>query len=153
MNIEKRLEELGLILPEVSKPAASYVQTKRTNNLIYISGQMPVSDGEIAYKGKLGQEYTKEEGYEAAKLCALNLIAQLKEAIGDLDRIEQIVNLKGYVASTADFYEHPYVINGASDVMVKVFGEKGKHTRCALATNVLPFNIPVEVELIAEVRD
>ncbi|HZJ76852.1 MAG TPA: RidA family protein [Oscillospiraceae bacterium] len=153
MNIDKQIEELGIILPKASKPAAAYVQTKISNNLVFISGQMPVLNGEIKYKGKLGQEYTKEEGYAAAKLCGLNLIAQLKDTINNLNRVKQIVHLKGFVASSSDFYEHPYVINGASDLMEEVFGEKGKHTRCALGTNVLPFNVPVEIELIVEIED
>lgn len=153
MSTEMRMEEQGIVLPVVSEPVASYVQVKTIGNLVYISGQMPVLNGEQNYKGKLGQEYTKEEGYEAARLCGLNLIAQLKNTIGNLDKVNQIVHLKGFVASTSDFFEHPYVINGASDLMIEIFGEKGKHTRCALGTNVLPFNVPVEVELIVEIKE
>ncbi len=152
MLVEKQIESLGITLPEAPQPIASYVPAKVIGNMVYISGQGPIINGTQMYTGKVGDKCTKEDGYEAAKMCGLNLIAQLKKAIGDLDRVKQIVHLKGFVASTTDFFEHPAVINGASDLMLEVFGEAGKHTRCALGTNVLPTDIPVEIELVVEIK-
>lgn len=151
MLVEKRIEELGIKLPTAPTPIASYVPIKVIDKILYISGQGPIINGKQMYTGKIGSEYTKEEGYEAARLCGFNLIAQLKQALGNLDNIKQVIHIKGYVASTNDFYNQPFVINGVSDLMVEVFGEKGKHTRCALGTSVLPTNIPVEVEMMVEV--
>lgn len=153
MIVEKRLEELNIILPDEPLPVASYVSTKIIGNMVYISGQGPILNGKQMFTGKLGAECSKEEGYEAAKICGLNLIAQLKKAIGDLDKVKEIVHLKGFVASAADFYEQPAVINGASDLMIKIFGDAGRHTRCALGTSVLPTNIPVEIELVVELKE
>lgn len=153
MKIEKRLEELGVKLPEPAKPVAAYVPFRRTGNLIYISGQDCRVNGELKYKGKVGKDVTEEEAYEAAKITAINLLAILKSAVGDLDRVKQIVNLHGYVNSADGFVRQPFVINGASEFLVEVFGEKGKHSRCALSCNELPFDTPVEIEMIVEVED
>ncbi|NLY91306.1 MAG: RidA family protein [Firmicutes bacterium] len=153
MKIEKRLEELGVKLPEPAKPVAAYVPFRRTGNLIYISGQDCRVNGELKYKGKVGKDVTEEEAYEAAKITAINLLAILKSAVGDLDRVKQIVNLHGYVNSAPGFVRQPFVINGASEFLVEVFGEKGKHSRCALSCNELPFDTPVEIEMIVEVED
>ncbi len=151
MFIEKRLQELGIKLPAPPVPVASYTAYKISGNLVFVSGQGPIIEGVQQYKGKLGSDYALEEGVQAARLCGLNLISILKSAVGDLDRVRQIVNLKGYVASADDFYAQPQVINGASDLMKEVFGEVGVHSRCALGVNVLPLNLPVEIELIAEI--
>jgi len=152
MKIEQRLVELGIKLPDAPVPVASYVPCVRTGNLIFISGQGPVYNKVRKYTGKVGKERTKEEGYQAAYICALNLLAQLKNYIGDLDKVEKIVHIKGFVASGNDFYEQPFVVNGASDLMVKLFGDEiGMHSRCAIGINVLPNDITAEVEMIVEV--
>ena len=153
MEIEKKLEDLGVKLPEAAKPVAAYVPFKRTGNLIFISGQDCRINGELQYKGKVGREVTEEEAYAAARTTAINLLAVLKSAIGDLDKVKQIVNLHGYVNSAEGFVRQPFVINGASEFLVEVFGEKGKHSRCALSCNELPFDTPVEIEMIVEVED
>ncbi|MDR0290587.1 MAG: RidA family protein [Treponema sp.] len=152
MKIENRLKELNIELPEAPMPVAAYVPCKKTGNLVFVSGQGPSINGKETRLGKLGSELTVEQGYQAARGCALNLLAQLKKFLGDLDCVKNIVHIKGFVASDANFYAHPQVVNGVSDLMVEVFGEAGRHTRCALGANVLPGNIPVEVELIAEVE-
>jgi len=152
MKIEKRLCDLNIELPTPPKPVASYVSYKIIGNMLYVSGQGPVINGRKMYSGKVGAELTAEEGYQAARWCAVNLLAQMKKAVGDLDNIKQIVHIKGFVASADNFFGQPQVINGASDLMVEVFGEDGRHTRCALGTNTLPDNIPAEVEVIAEIK-
>lgn len=152
MKVEKRLEELNIILPEAPQPIANFQTFKQFENVIVISGQGPIINGEQKFAGKLGAEYDIEQGKEAARLCALNLLAQLKLALGDLDRVKQIINLRSFVASTNEFYDQPLVTNGASDLLVEVFGELGKHSRCALGTSVLPGNIPVEIELMVEIN-
>ena len=153
MKIEKRLEELGVKLPEPAKPVAAYLPFRRTGNLIYISGQDCRVNGELKYKGKVGKDVTEEEAYEAARITAINLLAILKSAVGDLDKVKQIVNLHGFVNSADGYVRQPFVINGASEFLVEVFGDKGKHSRCALSCNELPFNTPVEIEMIVEVED
>lgn len=153
MIVEKRMDELGIELPDQAKPVASYLPCVRTGKLIFISGQGTSYNGVRKFIGRVGKERTKEEGYQAAYLCGLNLLAQLKGFIGDLDQVRKLVHLKGYVASSDDFYEQPAVVNGASDLMLKVFGnEIGQHSRCAIGTNVLPNNITVEVEMVVELR-
>lgn len=152
MKIEDKLKEIGLELPEVPKPVAKYIPAKIVNNLVFCSGQGPKKDGEYIYVGRVGKEVSLEEGYEAAKICALNCLAAIKSVIGSLDDIDEIINLRGFVNSSIDFYRQPEVINGASDLMVKIFGEKGKHTRCALGTSVLPDNIPVELEMVLSTK-
>jgi enamine deaminase RidA (YjgF/YER057c/UK114 family) len=151
MKIENRLKELNIELPEAPAPVAAYVPCKKSGNLVFVSGQGPSVNGRETVLGKVGGELTLEEGYQAARLCGLNLLAQLKKFLGDLDCVKGIVHVKGFVASDNNFYLQPKVINGVSDLMVEVFGEPGRHTRCALGVNVLPGNIPVEAELIAEV--
>ena len=152
MKIENKLKELGLSLPEVPKPVAEYIPAKIVGNLVFCSGQGPVKEGKFVYIGKLGGKLSLNEGYEAAKICALNCLAAIKSVIGSLDNIDEIINLRGFVNSTPDFYRQPEVINGASELIVKIFGEKGKHTRCALGTSVLPSNIPVELEMIVSIK-
>ena len=152
MKIKDKLKELGLILPEVPKPVAEYIPVKILGNLVFCSGQGPIKDGKFIYVGRVGEEVSLEEGYESAKVCAINCLAAIKSVIGSLDKIEEIVNLRGFVNSSLDFYRQPEVINGASELIVKIFGEKGKHTRCALGTSVLPGNIPVELEMIVSIK-
>jgi len=131
---------------------AEYIPAKKVGNLVFCSGQGPIKDGKFIYIGRVGQEVSLEEGYEAAKICAINCLAAIKSIISSLDKIDEIVSLRGFVNSSLDFYQQPAVINGASELMVKIFGEKGKHTRCALGTSVLPGNIPVELEMIVSIK-
>ena len=152
-EIDRRLAELGITLPQAAKPVANYVPWVRTGNLVFISGQGPIADGAVAYPGCLGATVTLEDGIKSARLCALNVLAQLKDACGgDLDRVKRVVKLLGFVNSTADFKDHPKVINGASDLMVEVFGDKGRHARSAVASPSLPMGISTEVEAIIEVE-
>jgi len=144
---------LGFVLPVATKPLGSYVPYKIVGNMVHLSGQGPFVEGQSIYSGKVGGAVSQDQGYEAARVCALNLLAQLKTAAGSLDNVKQIISVKGYVASESDFTGHPSVINGASDLLVDVFGESGKHVRCALGTNVLPVDIPVEIEMVAELKD
>lgn len=150
-ELERKIEELGFVLPECPKPVASYVVAVEEKGLIYASGQTPVVDGILKYQGKVGQDVTVEQAYDAASICALRLIAELKSLIGDLDRIHRIVKVSGYVNGIEGFKDHPQVINGASDLIVKIFGDKGKHARIAIGVQSLPDNAPVEVELIASI--
>ena len=152
MKIEHKIKELGLILPEAPKPVAEYIPAKKSGNLVFTSGQGPIKDGKFVYVGKVGGEVSLKEGYEAAKICAINCLAAIKSVIGSLDNIDEIVKVKGYVNSTSDFYRQPEVVNGASELIVKIFGEKGKHARSALGTSVLPGNIPVELEVIVSIK-
>jgi enamine deaminase RidA (YjgF/YER057c/UK114 family) len=150
--IDKRLAELGLTLPTPAKPVANYVPWVRTGNLVFISGQGPLADGKLLYQGRLPDTVSIEDGQKSARLCAVNVLAQLREALGgDLDRVIRVVKLVGFVNAAPDFADHPKVINGASDLMVEVFGDKGRHARSAVGSPSLPFNISVEVEAIIEV--
>lgn len=150
-KIENRLQQLGYTLPPPPPTMANYVSCVRTGNLLYTSGAGCYVDGKPLYLGRLGADVTIEEGYEAAKITALNLLSMLKAELGDLDRIVRKVKLFALVSSAPDFYEQPRVINGASDLLIEVFGEAGKHARAAAGTSVLPFNNPLEIELIVEV--
>ena len=151
-QIDKRLAELGIEIPTAPKAVANYVPWLRTGNLVFISGQGPMIDGKIIYTGTLGDGVSAEDGAKSARLCAINIIAQLREACGgDLDRVKRIVKLVGFVNAAPSFANHPQVINGASDLMVEVFGDKGRHARSAVGAPSLPFAISVEVEAIAEV--
>lgn len=151
-QIDNRLAELGLTLPQAAKPIANYVPWVRTGNLVFISGQGPIADGKITLQGRLGDSISIEDGIKSARLSAINVIAQLKDACGgDLDKVVRIVKLVGFVNATHDFTDHPKVINGASDLMVEVFGDKGRHARSAVASPSLPFGISTEVEAIVEV--
>jgi enamine deaminase RidA (YjgF/YER057c/UK114 family) len=150
--IDARLEELGIELPQAAAAVANYVPYVFTGNLVFVSGQVTIDKGEFKYLGKVGSDLSVEQGQEAARLCALNIIAQLKEACGgDLDRVERIVKLGGFVNSTPDFKDQPKVINGASDLMVEVFGDKGKHARAAVSAGALPVGVAVEVDAVAEI--
>ena len=151
-KVESRLNEMGLELPVAPKPVAAYVPAKQCDNLVFTAGQIPFLNGELKFKGKLGQDLTIEEGYEAAKLCALNCLSVIKGVIGDLDRIEEIVKLNGFVNGTLEFTDHPKVINGASEFLGQLFGEAGKHARAAVGCSNLPMNAACEVELIVKVK-
>jgi enamine deaminase RidA (YjgF/YER057c/UK114 family) len=153
MKIEEKIKKMGIEIPEVAKPVASYVPFRRVGNLIYISGQDCRVNGKLKYEGKVGRDVTEEEAYEAARITAINLLAILKSAIGNLDKVVKIINLHGFVNSADGFVRQPMVINGASDLLLEVFGENGKHSRCALSANELPFNTPVEIEMIVEVEN
>ncbi len=153
-KIEKRLEELGITPPEAPPPVASYAPFVRTGNLLYLAGLGPAGrpDG-TSPTGKLGQDLTVEEGYEAARLTGINLLARLRGAVGDLDRVRQIVKLLSMVNSTPEFGDQPAVANGCSDLLVEVFGDRGRHARSAVGMAALPNNIPVEIEMIVEIED
>lgn len=152
-DIDKRLGELGITLPAATKPVANYVPWVRTGNLIFLSGQVPIENGKVAYTGAVGGTVSLEDGAKAARICAINLISQIKDACGgNLDRVTRIVKLVGFVNATPDFSDHPKVINGASDLMVEVFGDKGRHARSAVASPSLPLGVSVEVEAIVEVE-
>ena len=153
MSFEETIKKLNLQLPEARDPVGSYVATKIVGNLLYVSGQISISaDGKLI-QGKVGKELKTEDGYEAAKRCGLNIISQVKKACdGDLSKIKSCVKLTGFVNSTEDFVEQPKVINGASDLIVSVFGVAGMHTRAAVSTNSLPLGVSVEVDAIFELN-
>ena len=153
-RIEARLAELGITLPDAPPPVASYVPFVRTGNLLYLAGLGPADrpDG-TSPTGKLGHDLTVEEGYEAARLTGINLLARLRGAVGDLDRVKQIVKLLSMVNSTPEFRDQPAVANGCSDLLVEVFGDRGQHARSAVGMASLPNNIPVEIEMIVEIEE
>jgi enamine deaminase RidA (YjgF/YER057c/UK114 family) len=152
--IEERLNSLGITLQTPAKPAGSYLPVVKTRNLVFVSGQLPVEIGsktlEIKFKGKVGKDITIIDGKEAAKLCAINALAHLKDALLNLDHIKRFVKLSGFVNCDASFSSHPEVINGASDFLVQLFGEKGRHSRVAVGISSLPFDSAVEIDFIVE---
>ncbi len=150
--IEKRLEELGIKLTNAPDPIANYVSVRRDGKTLYFSGAGPIIDGKAVIQGKLGKDLTVEQGYEAARLAAINLIASMKRELGDLDQVDCILKLFGLVASADDFYQQPAVINGASDLLAEVFGDRGKHARSAMGTSVLPLNLPLEIDMIIKIK-
>jgi enamine deaminase RidA (YjgF/YER057c/UK114 family) len=151
-EIKERLRERGIELPKPAPAAANYVPFVRSGNLVFVAGQVTLGPNGLEYQGKLGAEYGVEDGQKAARLCALNIIAQLSAALdGDLDRVRRIVKLGGFVNATPEFDQHPAVLNGASDLMVEVFGDKGRHARFAVGAPCLPFNVAVEIDAIVEV--
>ena len=152
MSAEKKLKELGIVLPPVSAPAANYVNAVQTGNLLYLAGKGPLSVGGKRPAGKLGREYSVEQGYQHARTTGLDLIAVMKAELGSLDRVKRIVKVLGMVNCMPEFTDPPKVINGASDLFVQVFGEKGRHARSAVGMNSLPMGIPVEIEVIVEVE-
>ena len=152
-DIEARLSELGIELPEAAAPAANYIPFVVSGKLIFVSGQITLWNGEIKYKGRVGVDFTVDEGYQAARLCGLNLLAQAKVAAGgDLNNISRVVKLGGFVNSLPDFTDQPEVVNGVSDLMVDVFGDHGKHARFAVSAGTLPRNVAVEVDGIFELK-
>jgi enamine deaminase RidA (YjgF/YER057c/UK114 family) len=152
MKTERRLKELGIELAEPTSPMANYVNAVRTGNLLYLAGKGPGLPGHPLPVGKVGQEFTTEQGYEYARQVGLSLIAVMKAELGDLDRVRRIVKVLGMVNGTPDFGEQPEVINGCSDLFVTVFGERGRHARSAVGMGSLPRGIPVEIEVIVEVN-
>ena len=149
-RIDRKLEELGLTLPQAAAPVASYIPTVLANGMLHISGQLPFKDGALV-TGRVGDGVSLEDAQEAAKLCALMLVAQMKAALGTLGRVERIVKLGVFVNSTGDFTDQPKVANGASDLMVALFGEAGKHARSAVGVPVLPLGAAVEIDAIVQV--
>lgn len=153
-EIEKKLEELGIALDAGPEPMANYVSVQKAGSLWFFSGAGPFENGKPTVLGRLGENMTTEEGYQAARLAGINLLAVLKRELGgDWDKLEQIVKVQGFVNSTPDYYEQPKVINGTSDLLVSVLGDRGRHARTAVGTNALPFRIPLEVEMIVKVKD
>lgn len=150
-NPEDRLAELGLTLPDVPTPAAAYVPTVRTGPYVYVSGQVPVVQGKLPATGKVGAEVDPERAKELAQTCALNALAAIKGEVGDLAAVKRVVKVLGFVASAPDFTGQPQVINGASELLIHVFGDAGKHARSAVGMAALPLDAPVEVEMIVEV--
>ncbi|HLP36806.1 RidA family protein [Lacibacter sp.] len=149
---DEKIKDLGLQLPPASKPIANYVKYVRTGNLIFLAGHGPTKADGSNIMGKVGKDLSIEQGYEAAKITALSLIATLKDALGgDLNKVKRIVKVNGYVNCLPDFTEQPKVINGCSDLLVQIFGEKGKHARAAMGMVALPMNIAVEIEMVVEV--
>ena len=151
-EVDARLAALGITVPKAAAPVANYVGYVKTGNLVFVSGQVPLLNGEFMYQGKVGTDISLEEAQQAAALCAINVISQLKGACGgDLDKVRRIVKLGGFVNSTPEFTDQPKVINGASDLMVEVFGDAGKHARAAISAGALPLNVAVEVDAVAEI--
>jgi enamine deaminase RidA (YjgF/YER057c/UK114 family) len=151
MSVEQRLKDLGITLPVPAAAVANYVPFVVTGNLVFVSGQLPLDNGKPAVLGKLGAEVSVEDGVRAARLCALGLLAQLRAAAGDLDRVKRVVRLTAFVASTPDFTDQPKVVNGASDLMVEVLGNAGRHARVAVGAPSLPLNVAVEIDGIFEI--
>jgi enamine deaminase RidA (YjgF/YER057c/UK114 family) len=151
-KIDTRLKELGIVLPEATTPGGSYVPTVRSGNLLFVAGQITMENGKVQYVGKLGKDFKVEDGQKAARLCALNIVAQVRAALGgNLDRVKRIVKVTGFVNCVPEFTEQPQVINGASDVLGEIFGEAGKHARAAVGVSSLPRGVATEVEAILEV--
>lgn len=150
--VEEKLKELGLQLPEAPKPVAAYIPAKQAGDLLFISGQLPFRNGQLMYVGKVGAERTQQEGFQAAELCMLNALAIAKSIAGSLEKIQEIVQVRGFVNCTPDFTQQPEVINGASELLVKLFGDRGRHARAAVGVSSLPRNATVEVEMITRVK-
>ena len=153
MNFDDKIKELNITLPEAKPPVGSYVATKISGNLLYVSGQISISENGELIKGKVGKDLSTEDGYNAAKRCGISIISQVKVACsGDLSKIKSCIKLTGFVNSSDDFTDQPKVINGASDLIASVFGEAGMHTRAAVSTNSLPLGVSVEVDAIFELN-
>ena len=153
MNYEDKIKELKIELPEAKAPVGSYVATKTSGNLLYVSGQISISATGELIKGKVGKDLSTEDAYKAAERCGLSIVAQVKKACnGDLSKIKSCLKLTGFVNSTEDFIEQPKVINGASDLIASIFGDAGMHTRAAVSTNSLPLGVSVEVDAIFELK-
>lgn len=152
-SVEERLSELGYTLPEAPTPKGVYVTAMEVDGMLYTAGSSCFEEGKLKYQGKLGAELSIEEGYEAARLTMLNLLSVIKQQVGDLDRIEQVVKVTGYVASAPGFGMQPAVLNGASELLGELLGERGRHTRSAMGVNELPMDSPVEIEMIVKLKD
>ena len=150
---EENIKKLDLIIPEMPTPMANYVPFKVADNTVYVSGQGPVVDGKIVYSGKVGKEISEEEGIKAAELCCINIVSALKTSLnGDWDRLDTFLKLGAFVNCDENFTDHPKIINGASDLLVSIFGDKGRHARFAVGSNSLPFNISVEIDAIIKIK-
>lgn len=152
MGATEKLRELGIVIPPPVTAMGSYVPAVRTGDLLFVAGHPPVENGKIKYKGKVGKDLTLEEGQDAAQLCMINCLAAARAALGDLDRIQRVVKVTGYVNCLGDFEKQPDVINGASDLLQKIWGEAGRHARAAVGAIALPAGIAVEVEVVFEVK-
>tara|TARA_Y100000739_G_C20343540_1_gene344415 strand:- start:56 stop:520 length:465 start_codon:yes stop_codon:yes gene_type:complete len=150
---EKNIKDLDIEIPEINPPLANYIPAKKVGNLLFISGQAPVKNGKFPYLGKVGVDLTEEDGIKAAELCAINIIAALKYSIeGNWDNLDTFVKIGGFVNCTSEYTDHPKIINGASDLIVKIFGERGRHSRFAVGSNSLPLNISVEIEAVINLK-
>ncbi|HHZ82787.1 MAG TPA: RidA family protein [Nitrospirales bacterium] len=152
MAPEEVLQGMGIVLPDPPAPLATYVPAVRAGDLLFLSGILPLREGKLAYEGKLGADVSVEEGYEAAKLTAISALASIKKQLGSLDQVVRVVRMCGHVASAPGFTQQPQVVNGASDFLVEVFGEVGRHARLALGAAELPLNAPIELELIVQAK-
>ena len=152
MSVEDELRELGYALPEAPTPKGVYVTAVEVDSMVYTAGSSAFEDGKLKYQGKLGADLTVEEGYDAARLTMLNLLSVVKQHVGDLDRINRVVKVTGFVASAPDFNRQPEVLNGASELLGEVLGERGKHARSAVGVNELPMNTCIEIEMIVKLR-
>ena len=150
-KIEARLRELGITLPAAAAPAANYVPYVLTGNQLWVAGQITFWDGTLKYRGKVGADVSVEDGIAAARICGLNILAQAQAALGNLDRVVRVIKLGGFVSAPADFTDHPKIINGASDLIVEVFGDAGKHARFAVGASALPLDSSVEIDAVMEV--
>lgn len=153
MSVEEKLAGLGLTLPEMPKPAGVYLRAMQVHDLLFISGQLPWVAGELKYRGAVGSDLTVEDGYDAARICALNALSVVKGELGSLERIARIVRLAGFVRSAPGFEDQPRVLNGASELLVEVLGERGKHTRLAVAVADMPLGATVELEVIVQIGE
>jgi enamine deaminase RidA (YjgF/YER057c/UK114 family) len=151
MAIDEKLAELGVLLPEATAPVGSYVPVKLTGNLAFVSGMLPIEDGHVKQTGRVGEGITTQQAYGLARICAINGLAALKSAVGTLDRVKSIAMVQGFVQAAPDYAEVPKVINGASDLLVALFGDAGRHARFAVGVASLPMNAPVEVAFVAEI--
>jgi enamine deaminase RidA (YjgF/YER057c/UK114 family) len=150
--IEAKIKELGYTLPEAPKPLAAYIPAIKVDKFVYTSGQLPTVNGQLQYKGKVGYKVTEEEGHKAAELSLLNCLAVIKSVCGDLDSIEQVVKLTAFINSADGFTNQPKVANGASELLLKIFGESGKHVRSAVGVNELPLDAALEIEMIVKLK-
>ncbi len=150
MSANQRISDLGIILPQVATPAGAYVPAVVSGNLVFTAGQIPLVDGKLVATGKVGKDLSADQAKEIARICALNAVAAVKSVIGDLDRVTKVVKVVGFVSSTPDFTAQPSVVNGASELLEQIFGDKGIHARSAVGVAVLPLDAPVEVELVVE---
>lgn len=151
-KIDQRLSELGIELPNAAKPVANFIPCVQTGNTLFVSGQVTQWNGKYLHIGKVGRDISLEDGQKAARVCALNVLAHARAFLGDLDRVARVVMVQGFVNAIPEFVDHPKVINGASDLLVEVFGDAGKHARFALGAGSLPFNVAVEIAAVLEVR-
>ena len=150
MSANQRISDLGITLPQVATPAGAYVPAVVSGNLVFTAGQIPLVDGKLVATGKVGKDLSADQANEIARICALNAVAAVKSVVGDLDRVTKVVKVVGFVASTPDFTAQPSVVNGASELLEQIFGDKGIHARSAVGVAVLPLDAPVEVELVVE---